>query len=315
MSAALPNEVFLSHSNHDRDFADSLAEVMRGHGIPVWYSQTSIIGAQQWHDEIGAALRRCDWLAVVLSTQSIESVWVKRELLYALRQNLRFENKIIPIIYEACDYERLSWTLSAFQIVDFTRTFAEGCADLLRIWGLGYRDRDLNQRENRPMTIKKPNTEEPHSVNQSMVNSPGGIQAGRDVNIHQATQPRRLTAEQSTRLIETLSRIPQKGNIIIECFADVPDSCAFAVDFRKAFAAAGFGYDFKQTANRDPLPPKGLFLAVRSLEDAPPFATFVLQALNSIGLTVEGLVGGPYEVVVSAGVKAHTAAIIVGAPR
>jgi hypothetical protein len=142
MSAALPSEVFLSHSNHDRDFADSLAEVMRRHGVPVWYSQTNIIGAQQWHDEIGAALRRCDWLAVVLSTRSVESVWVKWELLYALKQNLRFENKIIPIVFEACDYERLSWTLSSFQIVDFTHSFAEGYADLFRIWGLGYRDRN-----------------------------------------------------------------------------------------------------------------------------------------------------------------------------
>lgn len=54
----MPNEVFLSHSSEDRDFADSLAEVVRAHGIPVWYSDTDIRGAQQWHDEIGAALQR-----------------------------------------------------------------------------------------------------------------------------------------------------------------------------------------------------------------------------------------------------------------
>jgi threonine aldolase len=48
MSAVLPNEVFLSHSSFDRQFASELAEVMRRHGIPVWYSQTNILGAQQW---------------------------------------------------------------------------------------------------------------------------------------------------------------------------------------------------------------------------------------------------------------------------
>ncbi|MXW48744.1 MAG: TIR domain-containing protein [Gammaproteobacteria bacterium] len=58
----MPNEVFLSHSSVDRAFVTQLAKVMRGHGIPVWYSETNIRGAQQWHDEIGAALRRCDWL-------------------------------------------------------------------------------------------------------------------------------------------------------------------------------------------------------------------------------------------------------------
>ncbi len=114
MSASLPHEVFLSHSDIDREFAGSLAEVIRRHGIPVWYSQTNILGAQQWHDEIGAALRRCDWFAVVLSPQSVESMWVKRELLYALNHD-RFENKIVPIIYQPCDHERLSWTLSEFR--------------------------------------------------------------------------------------------------------------------------------------------------------------------------------------------------------
>ncbi|MGH8064677.1 MAG: toll/interleukin-1 receptor domain-containing protein [Candidatus Entotheonellia bacterium] len=96
------------------------------------------LGAQQWHDEIGAALRRCDWFVLVLSPNAVESIWVKRELLFSLQQN-RFEDKIIPLLYQPCTYERLSWTLSLFQMVDFTQTFEQGCRDLLRVWGLGYR--------------------------------------------------------------------------------------------------------------------------------------------------------------------------------
>jgi hypothetical protein len=115
-----------------------LADMMRRHGIPVWYSRTNILGAQQWHDEIGAALRRCDWFVLVLSPHAVESIWVKRELLFSLQQN-RFEDKIIPLLYQPCAYERLSWTLSLFQRVDFTQTFEQGCRDLLRVWGLGYR--------------------------------------------------------------------------------------------------------------------------------------------------------------------------------
>lgn len=141
MSRALPAEVFLSHSNQDRDFADSLADVIRRHGVPVWYSRTSILGAQQWHDEIGAALRRCDWFAVVLSPQSVESEWVRHELMYAFRHD---QNRIVPILYRPCDSEKLSWALPDFQIVDFTRGFEEGCRSLLRVWGLGYRDVNSN---------------------------------------------------------------------------------------------------------------------------------------------------------------------------
>ena len=138
MAAALPNEVFLSHSNQNRQFADTLAGVLRRHGVPVWYSQVNIIGAQQWHDEIGEALRRCDWFAVVLSQPSVESDWVKHELIYALTHN-RFKNRIIPITYEPCDTERLSWILPEFQSINFIDNFDDGCRDLLRMWGLGYR--------------------------------------------------------------------------------------------------------------------------------------------------------------------------------
>ncbi len=81
----LPTEVFLSHSDQDTQFATDLTEMMRSHGIPVWYSRTNILGAQQWHDEIGVALRRCDWFVLVLSPRSVESIWVKREFLFALQ--------------------------------------------------------------------------------------------------------------------------------------------------------------------------------------------------------------------------------------
>lgn len=137
MSAALPQEVFLSHSSLDGQFASDLVAVMRRHGVPVWYSQTNIIGAQQWQVQIGAALQRCDWFAVILSPQSAGSMWVKRELSYALEQN-RFDNRIVPIIYQTCDFEELSWTLSTFQMVNFTGPFDDASRDLLRIWGVGY---------------------------------------------------------------------------------------------------------------------------------------------------------------------------------
>lgn len=54
---AIPQEAFLSHSSQDQKFVVALAEELRRHGVPVWYSQTNILGAQQWHDEIGAASR------------------------------------------------------------------------------------------------------------------------------------------------------------------------------------------------------------------------------------------------------------------
>ena len=69
-----PTEVFIAHSSFDRAFANELTTVLQRHGIPFWYSQRNIVGAQQWHDEIGAALHRCDWLLVLLSPSSVDSI-------------------------------------------------------------------------------------------------------------------------------------------------------------------------------------------------------------------------------------------------
>lgn len=135
----LPQEIFLSHSSLDRHFANSVAETLRSHGIPVWYSRSNILGAQQWQDEIGEALRRCDWFIVVLSPNSVQSMWVKRELMFALNEN-KFADKIIPLLYQACPYNTLSWTLSLFQMINFSDNLESGFRELLRTWGIGYKN-------------------------------------------------------------------------------------------------------------------------------------------------------------------------------
>lgn len=135
----IPTEVFLSHSEQDHVFAEELAQTLQRHDIPTWYSRKRILGASQWHDEIGKALQRCDWFAIVLSPRAVESVWVKRELLFALNQE-RFEGRIVPILYRPCDLVQLSWTLPSFQTVDCTRPSREnGYRELLRIWGLDFK--------------------------------------------------------------------------------------------------------------------------------------------------------------------------------
>ena len=133
----IPKEIFLSHSDLDRKFATDLVNVLRKHKLAVWYSRTNIKAAQQWHDEIGSALKRCDYFVIILSPNSVKSLWVKRELLFALQQH-HFVDKIVPLLYKPCDYDKLSWTLSLFQLVDFTQPFEKAYQDLLRVWGLAY---------------------------------------------------------------------------------------------------------------------------------------------------------------------------------
>lgn len=134
----LPTEVFLSHASQDREMAARIAATLQGHNIATFYAPQDILGAQQWHDEIGAALARCDWFLLLLSPDAVNSKWVKRELRYALRKD-RYDDKIVPISYRQCDYDSPSWTLDDFQRVDFTGDFADACRELLRIWDVALR--------------------------------------------------------------------------------------------------------------------------------------------------------------------------------
>lgn len=135
---ARPREVFLSHSARDGEFVARLAGTLKSHRIRYWYSASHISGAKKWHDAIGRALARCDWFIVVLTPDSVRSSWVKRELLYALN-DVRYSEKIVPLLVRRCDYARLSWTLPEIQFVDFRGSFEEGCRKLMKIWKVKYR--------------------------------------------------------------------------------------------------------------------------------------------------------------------------------
>ena len=77
-------EVFLSHAGKDHAKARWLKAVLAAHDVPVWFSPHNIAEAQQWQNEIGDALTRCGWFMILLTPNSVKSMWVKRELEYAV---------------------------------------------------------------------------------------------------------------------------------------------------------------------------------------------------------------------------------------
>lgn len=125
-------EVFLSHASQDHVKAQRMRDWLVGNNIDVWFSPHHLRDDLAWQDEIGHALRRCNWFIVLLSPNAAQSMWVKRELQYALNQR-RYENQIIPALLRKCELKAMSWTLPQIQIVDFQRDFTKGCAELLRI--------------------------------------------------------------------------------------------------------------------------------------------------------------------------------------
>ncbi len=112
-----------------------MRDVLIAHGVPVWFSPKHILGGQQWQDEIGRSLKRCSWFLVLLTPYAVESIWVKRELNHAMRAK-RYDGRILPLLFEPCDYETLNWVLPQFQMIDFTdkKKYDQACDELLRVW-------------------------------------------------------------------------------------------------------------------------------------------------------------------------------------
>ena len=132
----IPREVFLSHATADRKTADFFVSIMRANGVPVWYSHANIVAAQQWHDEIGDALRRCDWFVLLVSRSSVRSRWVKRELLFALN-DARYEGRIVPVLLHDCNVAQLSWTIESMQFIRHRGDLKATLRELFRSWGQG----------------------------------------------------------------------------------------------------------------------------------------------------------------------------------
>jgi TIR domain len=134
----VPINCFLSHSHRDKSFADQLADTLAAHGVETWYSARQIMAADEWLDEIRKALDRCDWFLIVLSTSAVNSIWVRREVLYALNQP-RFVGRITPLLLRQCKWEKRYWPLTLINGVDFRQDYGRGYQELLQSWGIKYR--------------------------------------------------------------------------------------------------------------------------------------------------------------------------------
>ena len=107
------------------------------HDVPVWISERHVRPSRRWIDEIGRALDRCDWFAVVLTPAAVRSLWVQREVYFVL-QRKRFGGRIVPLLVKKCNVTRLAWPLTAIQMINFT-PYERGIRDLLAIWGVAQR--------------------------------------------------------------------------------------------------------------------------------------------------------------------------------
>lgn len=110
----MKNQIFISYSKKDHDFAWKLADDLVKAGHKVWIDRSLQVG-EDWEQTIEKQLAGADEVIVVLSGNAIASKWVQHEgsIAYGLRK------RIYPVLIEEIPTEDLPIWMSKFQYHSF----------------------------------------------------------------------------------------------------------------------------------------------------------------------------------------------------
>src|ERR1051325_6359640 len=91
--------LFISYARADKEKIYAFAQELQTKGFAVWIDISGIRGGKQWSVEIAKAVTHCDFFLLFISSASIKSDSVRREV------DLAYKNKkhIIPLRLEKVD--------------------------------------------------------------------------------------------------------------------------------------------------------------------------------------------------------------------
>lgn len=108
------SSVFVSYAHADEKFVKKLIDELKKAEVSMWQDAISLDGGDIWPDEMERGLLQSKICMVVLSPDSVNSKWVKKE--YTFADTLR--KTIVPIICRECD---IPFLLNNIQYIDFTK--------------------------------------------------------------------------------------------------------------------------------------------------------------------------------------------------
>lgn len=88
---------FISHSSDDEMFARRLHNDLQMNGVRVWFAPEDLKIGETIDDSIDAAIRVYDKLILVLSKNSIERAWVRKEFSKAIEKEKQGKTVLFPI--------------------------------------------------------------------------------------------------------------------------------------------------------------------------------------------------------------------------
>ncbi len=178
--------IFLSHNSADKPFVRKLASDINKNGHYAWVDMAEIKVGDSLIGKIEEGIMKCDYLGVVLSTNSIKSEWVTREVRVALSQEICGRKvKVLPILLERV---QLPLFLMDKRYADFTEEDYYEKSLFLILARLSEGSSSTGEKQKIETKVEKDNEvkgmKETTIKNLYVIEKNSGIVAGDNVHIH-----------------------------------------------------------------------------------------------------------------------------------
>lgn len=132
IEASMLKSIFLCHSSSDKPIVRQIAEELTNKGSRVWLDEAEILVGDSILAKIQDGISRSDYLGIVLSPRSVESIWVTREVEAALTIEIESGRvKVLPILIEQCKIPPFLKPKRYANLSDPTK-FGEGLRDIVK---------------------------------------------------------------------------------------------------------------------------------------------------------------------------------------
>jgi len=117
----LMTQVFISYSEQDRETMEKIRNSLRRESLTVWTNTTDIQTGEEFQSAIDRGIEQTDNLVYLVSPDSVQSEFVRKELEYAVSLHKR----IIPILVRETPPESIPKVLQGVQYIDLTDNVKE----------------------------------------------------------------------------------------------------------------------------------------------------------------------------------------------
>ncbi len=115
-------QIFLSHSHNDEIFVKKVASLLQSYGLNVWEASNEIFPGDNWAAKISQGLQESNAMVVLLTPESLKSIYVQRDVEYALGAK-EYSERLIPVLIDpdkTVGENEIPWILKRLNIINLT---------------------------------------------------------------------------------------------------------------------------------------------------------------------------------------------------